>query len=63
MNETHEINTRLDRVRHLRQEQRKLKGEKKELSAEIKAIDETPGKLLDEIEDIKAGKGVQETIA
>lgn len=63
MNAQSEINNRLERVRSLRQEQRKLKAEKKELAGEIKAIDESLSKFLDEIEDIKDGSGVQETIA
>ncbi len=63
MNPQTEIDNRLERVRFIRLEQRKLKAQKKELAGEIKAQEETLGKLLDEIEDIKAGRGVQETIA
>ena len=62
MNHQTEIDNRLSRIQSLRLEQRKLKAQKKELAGEIKAIDESLSKFLDEIEDIKSGRGVQETI-
>ena len=62
MDQQKEIDNRLSRIQSLRLEQRKLKAQKKELAGEIKAIDESLSKFLDEIGDIKAGRGVQETI-
>lgn len=62
MNTSHEIDTRRRKIQEQLEYRRKLKAERKDLAAEIKACDDQIEALVDEIKAAQAGGAVQETL-